>query len=384
MNLLERIKRARQIHTLRRAVKRSPSPKTFGTLAERFLALGEPERALTVAQEGLSHFPDSERLLHVRLFVKKKSLADDIRKLRRDIARRPSPLSYTQLAQIYRELGNEDEALEMAHECAERFPLNENPYLIQAEIRLSRFLRDLVAKDAVLAEQALRKVVRLNPHHVGAHLLLAQVYYLVGGAGETRRQLRAVLTTMPTAKEVQTFLQRLHVTESDPSDTTPFEELARAVEQEGAFAAAPDSFPTLHPQAPSVPSQSDARLDMENLMQDVARLGREPGVRNSILLDRDGEILADFSDAIALSRRQFAELIRSIREVADDASKRMDAGALVRAEIEGPGGSITVVRVRSLTIALLFGDPMRPDRAWELLQGFIARHLRTGKETIHA
>ncbi len=384
MNLFERLKRSRQLARLRRQVKRAPSPASYGTLAERYIAQGELETALVVAEAGLELFPNSERLAHVRIFAKKKNLSGQIRKLKQDLLRRPSPLAFTQLAQIYRELGNVDDALEIASECAERFPLNENPYLIQGEIRLERFLRDQIAKDAMLADTALRKVVRLNGHNLKAHLLLAETNYLVGSMGECRKHLRAVLQIMPTAQEVQEFLRAFDLANAMPSEEVEFEELAKFIEEAGAFANPPEAFPSLHPHTRRAREAPRAELDVESLKEQIVQLGEQIGVRNSLVLDREGEILADFSRPDSLSRRQFAELVNDVRDTADDASRRMDTGALVRAEIEGPTGNVTVVRVRNLTIAILYSDPLRTERVWEMLQDFIARNLTTSREAAHA
>ena len=62
----------------------------------------------------------------------------------------------------------------------------------------------------------------------------------------------------------------------------------------------------------------------------------------------------------------------------------MDTGVLVRAEIEGPDTSLTVVRMRQYTIAALFSDPLRTDRVWEMLQDASARCLAPAREVVHA
>jgi len=123
--LVEQLKRWRDLARLKSQVRRAPSPATYGGLAERLIALGETDEALLVAEEGLEVFPDADRLHAVQLFAKKGRLSGQIRKLREDLQRRPNPLTYAQLAQVYRELGSYDEALGIAAECAERFPLNE-------------------------------------------------------------------------------------------------------------------------------------------------------------------------------------------------------------------------------------------------------------------
>jgi predicted regulator of Ras-like GTPase activity (Roadblock/LC7/MglB family) len=373
----DRLKRWRDLARLRRQARCAPSPSAFGELAERLISLGETDAALGVAEEGLGHFPDSERLSQVRLFAKKGRLTGQLRRLRDDVVRRPTPVVFTQLAAIYRELGQHDDALQTAQDCAERFPLNENPYLIQGEIRLERFLRDFIARDAVLAEAALRRVTRINGHNVKAHLLLAELYWLVGAVSSCRRHLRSVLTITPTARDVQDFVREVGAPDAAETDAQEdFEELARSVEEQGAFVHPAERFPNLRGTQGDAP-RTRARLDVESLKTEVVELGSHQGVRNSIVLDKDGEPLADCTDGMGLTRKQFAELVTSIAATADDASKRMDTGALVRAEIESPSGNITVARVRNLTIGILYADPLRGDRVWEILQDFVARNLTT-------
>jgi tetratricopeptide (TPR) repeat protein len=385
VGILGKLQRSRALAKLRRHARNVPSPASFGALAERHVALGQIDLALKTAEEGLAVFPNSERLAAVRLFAKKKRLTGQIRRLRDDLQRRPSPVAFTQLAEIYRELGDPEAALELATECSERFPLNESPYLIQGEIRLERFLSDGIAKDAIIAEKALSKVVRLNGHNVKAHLFLAEVYNLVGALPKCRQHLRSVLAIVPGARDVQLFLKNLPSAEHETPGQKDFEELARAIEGGYGFAADPFEFPSEHPYMGNrIRPQSSLSIDLESLKEEVVRLGTKPGVRNSIILDRDGEFLADFTDANSLSRRQFCQLVNSINNTADEASRRMDTGALVRAEIEGPFGSMTVTRVRTLTIAILYDDPLRPDRVWELLQDFIARNLTNRKEVLVA
>jgi tetratricopeptide (TPR) repeat protein len=380
--LVERLKRWRGLARLRRQVRRAPSPSTFGGLAERLIALGEVDEALRVAEEGLELFPDSDRLAHVRLFAKKGRLSGQIRKLREDLQRRPNPLTYSQLAQIYRELGSHDEALSIAAECAERFPLNEAPYLIQGEIRIERFRRDMIAKDGAIAEAALKKVARLNAHNVTAHLHLAEIYYLVGLLPECRKHLRQVLTIMPAAKDVQDFLRDMDATPDAGSESESFEELVEKVEKNGAFANDPDRFP--NPSARSSGPRARTRIDEDRIRGEMASFGEHVGLKNAALLDKDGAVVADFADVAGLARGQFVELVTAIRDTADDASRRMDTGALARADIEGPGGNLVVVRVRGFTVAALYSDPLRSDAAAEIVQDFVARNIASSREEVRA
>ncbi len=384
MALVERLKKWRGLARLKSKARRDPSPASYGELAERFIALGETDAALRVAEQGLQLFPDSERLAAVRTYAKKGRLTVQLRRLREDAARRPNPLTFAQLAEIYRDLGSLDDALAITAECAERFPLNESPYLVQGEIRLQRFLHDVIAKDAIIAENALRKVVRLNAHNVKAHLLLAEIYWLVGMPSACRRHLRSVLTIMPTARDVQDFLKETDTTAETAGDEGEFEDLAQQTQERGTFANPAELFPD--PQTKGASSQGKPRthVDLDGLREKVLALGANQGMRNAVVLGKDGEILADFTDADSLSRNQFAELVSAIESTAGDASRRMDTGALVRVEIEGPAGSVTVARARSLTVGILYVDPLRHERVWELLQDFVARNLAAQREESHA
>ena len=100
MKIGEKLKRWRDLSRLRSRLRRDASPSAYGDLAERLISAGSVEEALEVAEEGLRAFPDSERLAQVRLFSKKGRLTGQIRRLRADLLRRPTPVVYTQLAAI--------------------------------------------------------------------------------------------------------------------------------------------------------------------------------------------------------------------------------------------------------------------------------------------
>lgn len=387
MTIADRLKRWRDLARLRARAKSDPTPGAWTELAERLIAFGEVDDALRAAEEGLRAFPDSERLAQVRLFARKGRMSGQIRQLKDDIVRRPSPAAYAQLAQIYRELGSHDEALEIAAQCAERFPLNEAPHLLQAEVRLERFLRDQVARDAITAEAALQRVVRLNGHNARAHLLLADLYHVAGALSACRTHLRLALSANPQARDVQEFLARIGA-DADaagaPADEEDFRDAARRIEETGEFSNPPGSVPGARIEGPSGERRDRAQIDVDALRLRVVDLGAAEGVLNSAVLDRDGAVLADASASGGMPRRQFAELVGSVASTSDEASRRMDTGALVRAEIEGPAGNVTVARVRSYTIGVLYTAPLTPERVWARIEDLAARNVGAAREPAHA
>jgi tetratricopeptide (TPR) repeat protein len=385
-----------ELGRLRKAAKKRPTPETLGALAERYIALGKLEDASRVAEAGLARFPASERLRKVSTYAKKSRRKAQIAKLRAEMKERPTPSVYSQLADIQRELGNHEDALAICHQCIERFPLNENPYLIIGEIRLTRFISDRIGHDGVEAEQQLQRVVKLNGQNLKAHLLLGQLYFLIGALEPMRDHLEICLAISPGIPEFEDFLRHAeagrflsgsaHVEEDDFLDDEEgltVDELIRSVEVERAFRNPPDAFPknrlinTGNPTAKAV-------LDVEGLRANLGRIGAGDGIRNAVILDRDGEHLADLSDPDSLTRKQFSELVSEIVSTSEDASRRMDVGSFQWCTVEGNFGGVTISRVKNISLGMKFDPGVRPERAHRMLEGFASQNLTAEPEVTRA
>jgi len=377
VTLVGRLKRWQDLSRLRRQARREPSPSAFAELAERLIALGEHDEALRVAEEGLTAYPHADRLEHVRLYVKKNRMTGELRRLREEIQRRPTALGYSRLAKLYRELGSHDEALAIAAACAERFPTDETAFLLQADLRRERFRRDMVAKDAVMAESALRQALRLNPKNVDARVRLAELCHLVGLREACAEHLQAARAASPSSPDLTALVAELG--EAPAADEESFSEMAERVQAEGAFAGDPSKFDG-GGDAPA----PDEHVDAGSLLAAMSAFAGHAGLRNVVVLGRQGVVVADHSGPQGMPRAPFAQLVAEIRDAADDASRRMDTGALSRADVEGPGGSLVVTRVQGLTIGMQYVEPMRGDRAWGILQDFTARQLAAGRESSRA
>lgn len=401
MSILRKVKQIRELGRLRSEARTSPTPGTIGALAERFIALGRTEDAHRVAEAGLRRFPTSERLLAVSTFAKKQRLTAEITSLKREMGERPTPAVYSRLADIYRELGNFEQALSICEQCVERFPLNENPYLIIGEIRLTRFLQDQIAFDGLTAEKQLRRVVKLNDQNMKAHLLLAWLYHCIGAAEETKAHVQSALRLTPENPELEKFLRELETRPQafenalepvaseededwDPLDDDPsIEDLVRAVETRGGFRNRPETCPASR-LLPSSIGGPTARLDVEGLKRNLRDVGHRPGVSNALILDRDGEILADCSQTDGLTRKQFSDLVAEILKTSEDASRRMDVGTFHWCTVEGAFGGIAINRVKSISVGMKFDTSLRPDRAQTLLDEFAARNLTAPAEVTRA
>jgi len=385
-----------ELGRLRRAAKAGPSPETLGALAERYIALAKLDDASRVAEAGLARFPASERLRKVTVFAKKHRRKEQIARLRTEMRDHPTPSVFTQLAEIQRELGNFEDALTVCSQCIERFPLNENPYLIIGEIRLTRFISDRIAHDGVQAEQQLQRVVKLNGQNLKAHLLLGQLYFLIGAMDPMQNHLEIALAISPGIPDFEEFLEHAEagqfesgsadVEEDDYLDDEEgltVDELIRSVEVERSFRNPPDRFPQNRLIDTGIPAAT-AHLDVEGLRRNLRHIGAGDGIRNAVILDRDGEHLADLSDPDSLTRKQFSELVSEVVATSEDASRRMDVGSFQWCTIEGNFGGVTITRVRNISLGLKFDPCVRPERAHQMLEGFASQNLTTEPEVTRA
>jgi tetratricopeptide (TPR) repeat protein len=362
----------------------------MGILAERYIALGKIDDAYRVAQEGVSRFPTSERLASIHRFALKERHRAEISRLSKELKDNPTPTTYSQLAEVHRDLGNDELATKLCLQCIESFPLNENPYLILGEVRLKRFFEDKTSSDGLAAEEQLRRVVKLNNHNLKAHVLLSQLYHAVGAWDQLQEILGRAVTLAPENRELEEFRQRLaadppklvlNEEDAEFEDELDVLDLLRMVEQTGRFQGDPAEFPAGRFKSAAC---STARLDMQSMKDGLTTFGREEGFLNAVILDRDGEPLGVHSDPESLTQKQFSELTWDIFTTSADASRRMDIGAFQWCTVEGAGWGITISRVKNITLGIKYQPPMKSERAEKLLREFAARNLTAAPEAHRA
>lgn len=93
----------------------------------------------------------------------------------------------------------------------------------------------------------------------------------------------------------------------------------------------------------STPKRSN--LDIEELRQGMSTLARSPGVHRAVVLDGEGELLLESGEVANPSRSVFVNLVKTVGQTAFDLSRRMDIGTLQKADIEGPFGVLRLVRL---------------------------------------
>ncbi len=354
----------------------NPSSETFLALAQKHIELGEMGQALEVADRGLQKFKNSPKLKDIVVFVKKKRSQDQVKHLRDEIRVKPSPSVYTQLADIYRDLGDMDQALDLLMECAEKFPEDATAFRIVGQIRLENFLQEVIAYDGIHAWKALRKARELTPDDSNARLLLSQLHFAVGANALAVQAMKEELKQNPTALDIKSFLEDIGNPSPTPDGVT-IEALIERCEESGSLTNSLKGYPRVKPGI-AQRTVSSPKINTVAAAGIVHETGALPGVKDLVILDREGKTVASVRGAADPQTEAFREMACAVQQVANEGCRRMDIGSFVKGGIYFGGGGVVFVRRRGTTFTLSFGDPLKHDRAATLLEELVQKVVGGG------
>jgi hypothetical protein len=346
----------------------NPSPESLALLAQKHIELDQLDEALLVADRGLQTFRNAPKLKEIVLFVRKKQSQARVKHLRDEIRVKPSALTYTQLAGVFRELGDIDQAIEILNEGTARFTDDAPAFRMLGQVRLENFLQEVIAYDGMHALNALRRVKELLPTDSQARVHLAQLYYAIGANALAVAELRAELADSPTALDIKTFLE--DIGDPPPLDAgVTVESLIERCEEAGALTNTLQGFPRNKPGLVQR-TASAPKLNPSAVMARVQELAGTPGIGNIVIFDREGKSVAALHDASGLAPETFLALAAGVQQVVHEACRRMDIGTFVRGSVSLGKTGLSLVRRRGYTFAAHYAEPLKPDRAAAFLEQF--------------
>ncbi len=362
MGLLDNLRKKKELQRLEKAAEESPSPQTLSALSERCFQVGDLERALEVAEHALKQFPLSDKVQATFKYIRKAQLQAKIRELNDVIRKNPNPVSYGQLAIIYKDMGETHKAVDVCRELEDRFPLSENSYMIIGEIRERRFREDLLATDGEKAMTNLEHALEINPHNYKALLMLAEIYIRIGAFTLAIERLEKITSFAPTDDRVRSLIEESReLVNPDAEDEVEwlfrdvenkkrFANDIREVEEEGGKLIAPAEGP-----APAAPP---ARED--TVKRRLERFDKLPGFLGALAVDREGKALAD-KVPFHVNRESFDATIQKVYAVAHNAALRMDVGAFLRAEVRGDFGQLLLSYGDGVILGVMAEAKTRPE-----------------------
>lgn len=363
-----------EIERLETELRTAATPLTFASLAERYIAGGEPDRAYETAKKGAELFPDSERVLSTFHNIAKGRFQSKILDLQKQITEKPSAMAYGVLADLYyRELGDRDRALEIAREGIVAYPDKEDLHLMNGMIRFDRFHEDYLAYDAARTFEHLERAVTLNPQNYKALRLLASLCAEVGAYGRAEKHLNALLRVAPEDENGRALLSKVKGLVKEPEDD--METLLQSVEDRGDLS---EQSRALFPAKQSTRFSGLPPAELERRMkEELGVLQQTEGVSAAVVLNHTGAAVCGFVPP-EIAQPLLAEVMHSLHEMAEDVSKRMDIGAFSGGAIEMPGGNVLLVEIRRYVLAVMTSASAKSSAVQAAVEKYLDAVLRTG------
>lgn len=311
------------------------------------LGAGELDAAARLVDTGLEKYPEAEALRELRLTIRRVQARSGMQELRSRIAHSRDPIAFEQLVKLYVETDMRDEAKRTALSFAAACPESSAPYLLLGELALSAYVEDVQARDGHEAHEHLRRAARIDNQSMRAHLLLAELYFLVDAKRALAATGRNLEQLDPDDSEVLPVLE-LIAQHGDAGSTESFDGILARLELAGELAQDPASWPL------RTQRNRSARMVEKRTVQAVKQLVRDGAADEILVLRRGNERLVHARLMDSESKRRRVELsdeetdghlgttTSEVAQTIATQARELDMGAFRHCVIEGDFGRIVV------------------------------------------
>lgn len=211
-------RRAENAERMRARWERAPDVPIAERLARTLLDAQRAADAVSFLRQALQVFPHARTLRAYHARARRLHSAEEIRALREALAAEPRPALYARLAELYRFLGQLEEALETAREGMRLFPAFGGNYLAVGRVHYSRFLKTCSAQDGHQADAYLTKALAFDPHNFKTLFHLASLHAMVGSARRARAYTEELEHLVPGDTRVADLVRRVKELPDVPED----------------------------------------------------------------------------------------------------------------------------------------------------------------------
>jgi tetratricopeptide (TPR) repeat protein len=344
------------------------TPYEIGAEVQRCIDARRFKAGLEVAEKGVYEFPRSELLLNDLRFIKKETLQGELADLKAKLDAQPNPVQYCRLADVYKEIGDYDKALELCKKAIDLFPDHEGPWIIFGKIRLERFKEDWISRDALLTIQHYEKALELNNTSYKTLVDLAELYTEIGAKRRATKKCEAILYFAPEDGKALALLQKC--SQMPDQRREDIDELVKSyAEKKRKSAQRRGRKPgeSLGPSQRLVKSPEALRKKLETLRN-------LQGFSIAVALEQGGAFVTGYSSR-AMDAQVWAQAMAPVFDSIADCSLRMDIGQFKRGIFEGDSGLIYLVVFDEVRIAIFCDPPVKRDRVEEAVIKFVEDEL---------
>lgn len=365
MGIFDGLKQKKEVEQLKSAVRTTPSPNTYGALIKKYSEIGDEQNALEVAQISVNEFPASETLFEYYYRLRKSQAQNELENLKKVIEERPTAAAYAQIAEIYKDLRDEDSASKYCRDAIEKFPNDDSPYLIIGELRLRRFYKDPLIKDGKVAVQNLEKCCEINTRNYKALLLLAKFYLQIGAIGRAKQRLKNILLFAPEDEAVQKMLDTC--SKVPPPSHEDIDILLQTVETQRELYYNLEEQKVYKTAAPPVPEVFNMPLE---------KLKTVKGLLCILICDVDGNLITQYAQE-GIDLNTYYEVASTIYQTVQESSRQMDLGRCQKCDLEGGFGNIQLIVAEGVVyIAFTTPEQKQISKSLQRLISEVAVHTK--------
>jgi len=343
--------------------------------AERLVAAGRHEEALQVAEAGLRRFPTAGRLRSVVQYIRRAASNKRLAQLRTTLEERKDERAYRDLISLHLDLGQKQQASEIAQRYVEEFPNAAEAHVDLAEVQLARYFGELFARDAWAAQESLDRALSLDPDMLRAHLLRALLQFAVGAPRHCANTLAEVLRIDPTNTRMGEFREQV-MEAAGPEGEEDIEYLLDHAEDNQEIPNDPSIFP------------GGRRFSLENrggalspklFAAAAAGIGKRLRIEQLAAVGAGGRPLAVAGE----NKENFVRLACRLDAAARRAGRHMNFGTMRRFMIEGKFGRIVLVPAGNCAVAARAPRSVSTQRIAEGLETVVtASRAEEGQEDV--
>lgn len=361
------MKRDKELAILEEEVLANPNIVSTTTLVEKYVAVGNIDKALEIAKLALDNFPDSDKVFTTYQNVKRMKFTSQIVELHRNLKSNPTKTYYEQLAYLYyTELDDKNRAFEICLKGLEKFPNSDGLHLLCGQIRMDRFHQDFLANDCKEALRHFEKSVELNPLNYKAMLFLGRLYSEIGHHDRTSKIFLKILEFDTENELVEKLLELIK--NKGVQETPNLDDTLEDIENRKRLSEIGNEVIKLfEPISKTTTVILETPITSEEALHILEGLQTISGLEAASIITRQGKVIVDYSRG-STSKEQFSKAIYNIYKTAEESSGRMDIGSFLNGEIEISNGRIYIRESRSFILGALFALSSKKNEIYQKLE----------------
>jgi tetratricopeptide (TPR) repeat protein len=312
--------------------------------AERLVAAGRFEEATQVAENGLKRFPTAVRLRAVIQYVRRVGANKRLAQLKKTIDERKDERAYRELIALHIDLGNRDQALEVAQRFLQEFPDSAEAHIDVGEVYLARYFAELFARDARAAFESFERALQLDERALRARVLMGLLYWSIGAPRHAGNEIAEVLRMDPANARLQDFRDQTLPKGLGEAEEEDLDVLLDGAEDRQELPNDPSVYPGGRR---FVAERQGGALSPKLFAAAAAGIGRRLRIEQLAAIGVGGRPLAVAGE----KKEEFVRLACRIDAAARRAGRHMNFGTMRRLMVEGKFGRLVLVPAGNCTVA---------------------------------